>query len=296
MGLEQITDVAPRRRVRRTWSSYTQVLPFVIFYVLLFVLPMSILFAISFWRTNGFELISDFSFANYAELFESTLYVSLLVRTVAVALLITCVVVPMAGLLAYIMRFILDKYAKILLLLIILSLFSGYLVRIYAWRTILGREGLLNTALLWLGLVDEPLEFLIYSKVAVVITLSGLLLPIALLPIYSSMLNVSRDYIDTARDLGAGHLQTIRTVLIPLIQPGLFTALAATLFLAAGDFVTPSLVGGAQSALIGNIIADQFRGIGSNWPLGSALAFASMAVVGFSYICVVQIIKRATRL
>ncbi|ODT14282.1 MAG: hypothetical protein ABS35_35250 [Kaistia sp. SCN 65-12] len=205
------------------------------------------------------------------------------------------IVVPVAFALSYAMRFVFERRGQLILQLVLLSLFSGYLVRIYAWRTILGKQGLLNSTLQWLGVIDEPLEFLIYSNIAVVITLSGLLLPLAVLPIYSALLNVSRDQMEAARDLGAGRVHLIRTILLPLAMPGVRTAFAFAFLLAAGDFVTPSLVGGTQSLLIGNIIADQFRGIGSNWPLGAALAFVTIAIVLVIYLAVVQILTRVTR-
>ena len=103
----------------------------------------------------------------------------------------------------------------------LLSLFSGYLVRIYAWRTILGKQGLLNSTLHWLGLIDAPLDFLIYSNFAVVVTLTGLLLPLAVLPIYSAMANISREHLEAARDLGSRGLHLIRTILVPMALPGI---------------------------------------------------------------------------
>jgi spermidine/putrescine transport system permease protein len=168
-------------------------------------------------------------------------------------------------------------------------------VRIYAWRTILGKQGLINTTLDWLGLIAEPLDFLIYSNLATVITLSGLLLPLAVLPIYSSMANILREHLEVARDLGSKRTHLVRTILIPMALPGIRTAFAFTYLLAAGDFVTPSLVGGTQGVMIGNVIADQFRGIGSNWPLGAALAFVTMAIVLAIYVAVIQVIRWATK-
>ena len=146
-----------------------------------------------------------------------------------------------------------------------------------------------------LGLIDEPLPFLIYSNLAVVITLSGLLLPLAVLPLYSAMLNISRDHVEVARDLGARGRHLLRTILLPMALPGVRTAFAFAFLLAAGDFVTPSLVGGTQSQLIGNIIADQFRGIGSNWPLGAALAFVTIAAVLIVYFAVIRLTRWVTR-
>ena len=270
-------------------------LPAGAFYVVFFAVPMLCLFVISFWTAKGFTLIPGFTFANYVKIFTSPLYQALMLRTIGVAFVTPLIVVPAAFALACCMRFVFERRGQLILQIVLLSLFSGYLVRIYAWRTILGKQGLLNSTLMWLGVIDEPLEFLIYSNIAVVITLSGLLLPLAVLPLYSALLNVPRDHLEAARDLGAGRLHVLRTVLVPMAMPGLRTAFAFAFLLAAGDFVTPSLVGGSQSLLIGNIVADQFRGIGSNWPLGAAMAFVVVAVMLIAYLAVVRLIRWVTR-
>lgn len=270
-------------------------MPAGIFYAGFFVLPMVCLLVLSFWRAAGFEIIPDISPANYHKIVTSPLYRALLLRTIVVGLVAAIVIVPVAFAMSYCMRFVFERRGQLLLQIILLSLFSGYLVRIYAWRTILGKQGLLNSTLEWLGLIEEPLEFLIYSNVAVVITLCGLLLPLAVLPIYSAMLNVSRDHLEVARDMGAGQMHVIRTVLLPMVMPGVSTAVAFSYLLAAGDFVTPTLVGGTQSLLIGNIIADQFRGIGSNWPLGAALAFVTMGSVVLIYAGMMQVLRWVTK-
>ena len=263
------------------------------FYGASFAFPMVCLFVLSFWRAEGFAIIPDFTLSNYAKIATSGLYRGLILRTIVLGLVTACIVVPAAFILSYLMRFVFERRAGLVLQIILLSLFSGYLVRIYAWRTILGKQGLLNAMLQWLGLTEQPLAFLIYSNFAVVVTLTGLLLPLAVLPIYSAMCNVSRDYIEAARDLGSSGGHLIRTILLPMVLPGVRAAFAFAFFLAAGDFVTPALVGGAQSLMIGNVIADQFRGVGSNWPLGAALAFVTIATVLAIYFTGVALLRRA---
>jgi spermidine/putrescine transport system permease protein len=287
----------PARRLSR-WRRAARALPSLApasaFYVAFFAVPMFSLFVLSFWRARGFDLVPDFSLANYQKIAGSTLYRDIMLRTLAIGLVTAIIVVPVAFALSYLMRFVFRRRAEIILQLILVSLFSGYLVRIYAWRTILGKQGLLNSTLAWLGLIDKPLEFLIYSNFAVVVTLSGLLLPLAVLPIYSAMSNVTPDYIEVASDLGSRRLHLLRTILVPMTLPGIRTAFAFTFLLAAGDFVTPALVGGMQSLMIGNIIADQFRGIGSNWPLGAALAFVTVAVVLALHLAIIRAIRWVT--
>jgi spermidine/putrescine transport system permease protein len=272
-----------------------KLLPGTSFYIVFFAIPLAALLVLSFWQAQGFKLIPDLSIGNYEKIATSQLYRTILWRSLLVGFMTSLIVVPLAFAMAYVMRFILESRGQMILQLILLSLFSGYLVRIYAWRTILGKQGLINTTLQWLGVTDAPIEFLIYSNFAVVVTLTGLLLPLAVLPIYSAMLNVSRDYLDAARDMGAGPAYRLRTILVPMVLPGIRTALAFTFLLSAGDFVTPALVGGSQSILIGSVVADQFRGIGSNWPLGAALVFVMTASVLVVFVLMMRLIKVATR-
>lgn len=270
-------------------------LPAGIFYLVFFAIPMACLFVISFWTMQSFTLVPGFTLDNYVKVFVSPLHRIVMLRTLGLGLITALITVPLAFALAYCMRFVFERRGQLILQLMLLSLFSGYLVRIYAWRTILGKQGLLNSALLWMGLIDEPLSFLIYSNFAVVVTLCGLLLPLAVLPIYSAMLNIGHDHLEAGRDLGAKPWQLWRTVLLPMALPGLRTAFAFTFLLAAGDFVTPTLVGGSQSLLIGNVVADQFRGIASNWPLGAAMAFVAVAIVLLIYLLAMRLIRQVTR-
>ena len=268
--------------------------PATLFYAAFFILPMVFLFVLGFWHTQGFALVPDFTLANYQKIATSPLYRGLIVRTITVGFLVACIVVPIAFAISYVMRFVFERRGQIIMQLIMLSLFSGYLVRIYAWRTILGKQGLLNSALEQLGLIKEPLEFLIYSKFAIVVTLTGLLLPLAVLPIFSAMANLPRDHIEAARDLGSRGPHLLRTILVPMSLPGVRAAFAFAFLLAAGDFVTPALVGGTQSLMIGNVIADQFRGVGSNWPLGAALAFVTISTVLVVYSAVMRLVQWVT--
>lgn len=275
-------------------SAIRPLIPAGVYYGIFFAIPMLGLLVLSFWRSRGFELIADVSLESYEKIATSPLYRALALRTVVIGLVTTSIVVPAAFTLSYLMRFVFERRAQFILQLILISLFSGYLVRIYAWRTILGKQGLINSGLEWLGIVAKPLDFLIYSNLATIITLTGLLLPFAVLPIFSAMANISREHLEAARDLGSKHGYLVRTILVPMALPGIRTAFAFTFLLAAGDFVTPSLVGGTQGVMIGNVIAEQFRGIGSNWPLGAALAFVTMGVVLAIYFAIMKAIRWAT--
>jgi spermidine/putrescine transport system permease protein len=200
-------------------------------------------------------------------------------RTVVIGFVTAAITVPIAYVLAFVMRFVFSTRGRLLLDIVLISMFSGYLVRIYAWRTILGRNGVLNAALLELGVISEPITFLIYSNWATLITLVGLLIPLSLLPIYASMSNVSRDHMEVARDLGSRSLTLHRTILLPMVLPGISVAFALSFLLAAGDFVVPTMVGGTQGVMVGNLVNDWFKGVAQDWPLGSALVFVLLAIV-----------------
>ena len=157
------------------------------------------------------------------------------------------------------------------------SIFGGYLVRIYAWRAIMGDEGLINSLLLSIGLIHKPLRFLIFSQFAVVVALVNFLLPFGVLPLFSAMQNIPRETIEAATNLGAGPWAVFRTILLPLTSTGVRIAFAFAFVLASGDYVTPELLGGTNGLLIGNAISDQFT-IEFNWPLGCALAIAMLLI------------------
>ena len=265
-------------------------------YLIFFLIPLTILAVYSFWTQIDFKMNPGFTLEHYQAVFTTSLYRDVFLRTIIVATLTALIVVPIAYILSYIMQFVFPHKAKLLLNIILVSMFSGYLVRIYAWRTILGKEGLLNTALIHLRIITEPITFLIFSNWAIAITLVGLLIPLALLPIWSSMSNVSKDHLEVAGDLGSRGFQMHRTILIPMVLPGIGTAFALSFILAAGDFVVPTMVGGTNGVMAGNLIADQFKGLAPNWPLGASLAISVLAILIAIQMGFMRLVREVTRL
>jgi len=164
------------------------------------------------------------------------------------------------------------RLRDLILFLIVISLLSSYLVKVYAWRTILGNNGLINTTLMYLGIIREPLEFLLFSKVSVFVSLLHILIPFTILPMYSALLNVDPVLFEAARDLGANPVHTFLKVTLPLSIPGIKTAFIFSFIIASGDYIIPQLLGGTSGLMIGKVIADQF-GIVFNWGEGSSLVF-----------------------
>jgi len=265
------------------------------FYVIFFVIPFVILGLYSFWTQIDFKMHPVFTLEHYQAVLTTSLYKGVFLRTIIVATLTAIIVVPIAYVLSYIMQFVFPRKGRILFDIILVSMFSGYLVRIYAWRTILGKEGLLNATLLQLRIISKPITFLIFSNWSIAITLVGLLIPLALLPISSSMANVSKDHLEVAGDLGSRGLNMHRTILIPMVLPGISTAFAISFILAAGDFVVPTMVGGTNGVMVGNLIADQFKGLAPNWPLGAALAMSVLVVLIAIHAALMRLVREITR-
>jgi spermidine/putrescine transport system permease protein len=260
--------------MRSRLGPYLLVAPAAAVFLLLFVVPLAYFVALSFWQVKFYRLVPSFTLANYAQAL--TRYPDVGLATALVALATAALTTALGFVYAAIARFAAGRWGEPLLFLAMLTLFGGYLMKIYAWKTILGNEGLLNSALVSLGVVDRPIAALLYSPGAVVVTLVHLLLPFAILPIYGAMRGVSPIELEAARDLGARPWRVVRDVLVPRCRAGVVGAFAATFLLAAGDYVTPLLVGGKMT-MIGNLIAPQF-GQWFNWPLGAAMSFVTLAM------------------
>ena len=237
-------------------------------YGVLFIAPFLYFVVISFWDVKNYQLTPALTPSNYVETFDR--YANIFFFTIEMAFLIAVLTTAIGFVYAYIARFKSGRWGTALLLIALVTLFGGYLMKIYAWKTILGNEGVLNSALLTLGIVAQPLTALLYSPGAVVVTLVHFLLPFAILPIYASLRGVDDVSIEAARDLGARPWRILVGIIIPQCRAGLIAAFTFCFLLPVGDYVTPLLVGG-KVVMIGNMVATQF-GKSFNWPLGAAMA------------------------
>ncbi len=267
-----------RGETRDRWLSALQLAPVTAFLLTFLVVPLAIFFVYSFWVTRSHALVAEWTVSQYEEGLTDPVWRDLLRNTFVIAFLTAAVTVAVAYAFAHAIRFHLRRYQEVLLFLVLIALFSGYLVRIYAWRTILGNEGIINQALVWIGVVDEPLSFLLFSRSAAIIVLVNFLVPLAILPIYGALQNVRDEEVEAARDLGASAASAFRKVTLPLAWSGVFVSFSISFIIAAGDYVTPQLVGGTSGSMIGRAIANQF-GVTFEWPRGAALAFLTLAIV-----------------
>ncbi|VDC28670.1 ABC transporter permease [Pseudogemmobacter humi] len=273
---------------RRERTGVLFALPVVLFLIAFFIVPTVLLFVFSFWQSRSFVLVPDASLTNYIDAltrpaFRQTILTGLTIG-LGTATVATVLSYPVAWFIAYRTR------TNLLLYIIMLSWFSSYLVRIFAWRTILGTNGLINSALLSLGVIDAPLEILIFSPLAVTITLVHIFVPFTLLLLLSALRNVTPDFLAAARDLGASRMKVFFRVTLPIAYKGFVGSFMFTFILAAGDFITPQLLGGRTGITTGLLISNQFRQTG-NWPSGAAMAFILMAVFLVVYFVLVQVLR-----
>lgn len=246
-------------------------LPLGVYLLVLMLLPLAALVLISFWTSDFFQITRVLTAKNYLQVFQKPLYIDLILKSFAIGLMVAIVTVPLSLLAAFVLTFRAPKLSGLLLGFLMASMLSSYLVRIYAWKAILGPSGVINLALINLGLIAEPLSFLLYGNFAIVLTLVYILLPFATLPVYAALQDIDPHVVEAARDLGSGPIGALFRVIIPLAMPGLAAAFLTCFVLAAADYVTPQLVGGADGVMIGRVIADQYGSTG-NSPLGGALS------------------------
>ena len=241
------------------------------------VAPLASFLAYSFFRMESGQIVRDFSLLNYGRFFTDAIFVPVLWQTcllcLAVAALATLTGFPVAFLLANLK----GRRRYFLLLMVLVPLLMSYIIKIYAIRSILGGNGFLNRFLLWSGLIEQPLTIFVFNLNAVLLTLTVLLIPFAILPIFLSLERIPRSLIEASSDLGASNLQTFARIVVPLSLPGIVTAATFVFVLAIGDFLTPQMVGGQSGFTFGRIVYSQF-GTAFNWPFGAALA-AILALV-----------------
>lgn len=253
-------------------------LPF-LFAMLLLAAPLVILLAMSFWTQDFLTLDRTPTLDNFIEAWTKPIYQTLMLRSLKISIIVTIVTVGLAYPAAYYMSFVAPNRRKALLVfLITIPFWTSYLMRIFLWKVILGFNGVINGSLMGIGLIDKPLDFILYNQLAVVVTLSHAWLPFAVLPIFVVMERINRSYLEAAQDLGDTPLHRFLRITLPLSMPGVIAATLIVFVPTIGDYVTPKLVGGPDGLMIANMIELQFKKA-NNAPLGAALALSAMFLV-----------------
>jgi spermidine/putrescine transport system permease protein len=246
-------------------------LPPLTWVALFLLMPYALMFAHSFWLVRDGFLIHQWNLQNYAKLFQNPVYATVLLRTARIAASVTILSLLLGYPLAYYMSFHAGIRKDLLYQLVIVPLWVSYLVRGYAWKTILGSEGVLNGFLQYLHITHAPVSFFLYSPFAVVLMLTHIYTPFVFLPLYASLEHIPRNLIEASHDLGASPRSTFFRIILPLSLPGLLAGATFAFVLSLGDFLAPLLVGGPSSIMIANIVQSLF-GTAYDWPLGAAIS------------------------
>lgn len=257
---------------------YALLSPTLIFMGLTVLVPFIILIVMSLWTQVGFDFDTSLSTDNYEQIVERPIYGALLGRSLWISGVTTVVTVLLCYPMAYYVAFHVHRNKMLWIVLMTLPFWTSYLLRVFAWKIILGYEGVINSALMTAGLIESPLEFLLYSKEAVIITLAHAWAAFALLPIYVSLEKIDRSLLEAATDLGDGPVRRFLRVTLPLSLPGVISASLLIFIPTTGDYVTPALLGGPDGSMIGILIQKQFGPI-NNWPMGAALAISLMLII-----------------
>jgi putative spermidine/putrescine transport system permease protein len=265
---------------RRPWLKAALLLAApVLAFAFIYLGSLAALFVSAFWQVDSFtgKVVHDWTLANFRSLVEDDVYRKIALRTIGMAAAVTVADAVLAFPLAYFMaRVAPPRLRAVLFVLVLLPLWSSYLVRIYAWRTILAKNGALNWALNGVGLPDAGLA---YTNTAMWIVFSYVWLPFMILPVYAALERIPESYLEASQDLGGRSWRTFRSVILPLALPGVIAGSIFTFSLTLGDFITPALVGGAGSSFIGNIV-ENYIGVNGNIPFAAAFASVPVLVMG----------------
>ncbi len=266
-------------------------LPAVIGLLLFFIAPF-VTFAVYSFMTSGlFDVSQPFTTDAYHTVLGSEVNRTLARNSFWTGFLAAAFTVGLSLPIAYWLRFAAGRWQVPVLFLITGTLFASYLVRIYAWRTILGRRGVLNTGLQSLGVIDNPLEFLLYSRFAVTLALVHIFLPYTVLVLYAAFGPIGSGLLEAAQDLGAGALRRWTRVILPLVAAPAAAAFVFVFVLSASDYVTPEFLGGKNGIMLGVRVKENFVSTG-DWPVGSALALSMLA----SFVLLYALVMLALRL
>ncbi len=243
------------------------------------LVPYLLMFCYSFWSVSQAQtIVHSWNLANYKELLRVDVYWQTLLRSMWIAAGVTFFSLLLGYPLAYFLSFYAGERKHLLYQLVIIPLWVSYLVRAYAWKTILGSDGVLNTLLQYVHLSKHPLEFLLYSPFAVVLTLTHIYTPFTFLPIYAALEHIPSNLVEASHDLGATPVQTFWRVVVPLSIPGVVAGATFAFVLSLGDFLAPLLLGGPSGIMISNIVVSLF-GAAYNWPLGAAISLCILVLV-----------------
>jgi spermidine/putrescine transport system permease protein len=275
-------------------GQYAMLAPLGISAVLVVLVSLGLILVLSVQRTDPTALFTEFTLDSYRNELSRPIFWVVLLRSLAISAAVTVATLLLSYPVAYFIAFKAGRHKALLLVLISAPFFTSYLLRIFAWKIILGFNGVVNSFLKTLGLIDQPLQFLVYNPFSVVVALTHAYLAFAVLPIYVALERIDKSLIESASDLGARPFANFRQITLPLSLPGVVAAALLIFVPTVGDYVTPTLVGGPGGTMVGNLIQAQF-GKANDWPAGSALSMAVIFSVGLLLALTASGVKLARR-
>jgi spermidine/putrescine transport system permease protein len=288
---QTLTDVETRAR-RRTqfFGPWAGILPLTALDLVLFVLPMVVMGVASVLVIREFHVTYRFTADNYLFFLGNPLYLTIMIKTVLLAAAVTIVCLIISYPFAYFLTRLPRRIQSAMLVFVILPFWTSYLLRVYAWMTILGERGLINRALITTGIIDEPVRFLLYNNFAVVIVSVYLYIPYCALALYTSLERLDASLLFAAMDLGARPWRVFLHIMVPLTLPGIFASFIFVFIPMLGEYVTPTLVGGAKGMMIVNVVVSQFQAL--RFGVGSAMVFVIAALA----LCLILALRRLAKL
>lgn len=278
MAETSVEQQANKRAPERRSYGIALLFPPMAWMLFFYLIPLLLLLAHAFWSVDYLTIDRSFTLENFRTFFTNGLYATVLLRTVTIAALVTVTDILLAFPIAFFLAKRVRRHRELLLILVVFPLWSSYLVRAFAWRTILGTNGILNSFLQWAGITNEPLGFLLFSKQAMYLTFCQVWLPFMILPLYAVLDQIPDNLLEAASDLGANGFHTFWRIVAPLSVPGVVAGSLSVFSLTMGDYITPTLLGGPGDQLIGKLVADNF-GTANNWPLGAMLVIPILLIV-----------------
>jgi spermidine/putrescine transport system permease protein len=286
-ALEKTSRVVPPTALVRFlhrhegWRGYLLMAPALLLMAAAIIFPIGMTLVMSTWSLSGYDTVTTPGASNYTAMVENPMFRVLILRSLTIALTCTAVTVLLCYPMAYYVAFHAGRHKALWLIVLTLPFWTSYLLRVFAWKVVLGYEGVLNTALMGLGIVDEPVAALLYSQTAVTIVLAHSWAAFAILPIYVSLEKIDRSYLEAAADLGDSPARRFWRITFPLSLPGVVAGFVMMFVPTVGEYITPAMVGGPDGMMIGNLIQAMF-GPMNNWPAGAALAVVMMLTIGLA--------------
>jgi spermidine/putrescine transport system permease protein len=273
---------------RKGWARFTRseafsglamVSPTALYAILMLAAPLVTIVAYSFFKDGYLTVIHEFTTQNYIDTWSDPVFRSIMLRSLMVSGLVTLVTVLLAFPIAYYVSFNVSSSMKARwLFLITIPFWTSYLIRVFLWKVILGYNGVINSGLKAMGIIDQPLTFILYNVNSIVLTLAHAYAPFAILPIFVALEKIDRSLLEAGLDLGESRFMTFWRVTLPLAMPGVVASVLIVFIPTIGDYVTPQLIGGGKIPMIANVIQARMLDL-DNKPMGSAVAVSAMVLV-----------------